>query len=163
MTATRSEPASGIEGVFGRVLERIRTDVNIDLACGESRTVGDTTIIPIGIVSYGFGFGMGSQPGAHGEAAGRAMQEGGGGGGGAWIQPIAVVTIRNGRTTVVPVLDLARMMSALIGAVGKLAFAVSRRAQERSVFGPGSMPGLPKRRKRAVSRNDSGEETDEKE
>jgi len=157
MIATRSETASGFEGLFSRVLERIRANVNVDLACGESRTVGDTTIIPIGVVSYGFGFGMGTQPNADSQAA----QEGGGGGGGAWIQPIAIMTITNGKTKVIPVLDLARMIPAMIGAIGKL--ALSGRARGRSVFGPGSMTVLPGRGKRAHHGKDSDGETDEQE
>lgn len=161
MIATRNETETGFAGLLSNVLERIRANVNVDLACGESRTVGDTTIIPIGVVSFGFGLGMGTQPNVN--ADGQAAQEGGGGGGGAWIQPIAIVTITNGRTKVIPILDLARVLPAMIGAVGKLALSLSQHAQGRSVFGPGSMTVFPKRRKRAMSRNEGVEETVEKE
>jgi len=163
MTATWSETASGFEGLFSRVLERIRANVNIDVACGESRTVGDTTIIPIGVVTYGFGFGMGSQPSANAEADRRAAQEGGGGGGGAWIQPIAIVTVRNGRTKVIPVLDLARAIPAMIGAVGTLALVLNRGARGRPVFSPGGMTVLPGRGKRAHRGKESDGKTDEQE
>ncbi len=124
---------TAFQGMFGSVLERIRNNVNMDLACGESRVVGETTIIPIGVVGYGFGVGSGSQPDPHAE--GGAMQEGGGGGGGAWIQPIAVVTITNGQVKVTPVLDWARVLVAAIGAIGKM--LLSRNERGRSVFGPG--------------------------
>ncbi|MHB8648152.1 MAG: GerW family sporulation protein [Thermomicrobiales bacterium] len=160
MIATRSEPASSFEGLFSRVLERIRANVNVDLTCGESRTVGDTTIIPIGVVTYGFGFGMGSRPSANAEADSRAAQEGGGGGG-AWIQPIAIVTVTNGQTKVIPVLDWARVLTGVVGVIGKL--LLSRGVQGRSVIGPGSMTVLPRRGKRAHHRKDSDEETNEQE
>ena len=161
MTATRSETASGFEGLFSRVMERIRANVNIDVACGESRTVGDTTIIPIGVVTYGFGFGMGSQPSANAAADRRAAQEGGGGGGGAWIQPIAIVTVTNGQTKVIPVLDWARVLTGMVGVIGKL--ILSRGARGHSVFGPGSMTVLPGRGKRAHCGKESDGKTDEQE
>lgn len=75
-----------------------------------------------------------------------------------WIQPIAIVTITNGKTKVIPVLDLARMIPAMIGAVSKL--ALRGRARGRSVLGPGSMTVLPTRRERDLSRDEGVEETE---
>jgi uncharacterized spore protein YtfJ len=136
-TSVGNGTAKALEGLFTNVLDRMRTDVNVGMACGEPRTVGETTIIPIGIVGYGFGMGVNTKAGA--DADGRATPEGGGGGGGGWVQPIAIVTITNGKTKVTPVFDLARVIAAMIGAAGKLALAASKRAQSKSVFGPGSM------------------------
>lgn len=160
MVTTQSEMASGFEGLFGRVLERIRANVNVDLACGESRTVGDTTIIPIGVVAYGFGGGMGTQPSASTEADNRATQEGGGGGG-AWIQPIAIVTVTNGQTRVIPVLDWARVLTGVVGVIGKL--ILSRGVQGRTMFGPGNMTVFPGRGKHAHHRKDSDSEMNKQE
>jgi uncharacterized spore protein YtfJ len=161
MNATQSATVSGFEGVSGKVLERIRSNANIDLACGESRTVGDTTIIPIGVVAYGFGGGMGTQPSAQAEADSGAAQEGGGGGGGALIQPIAIVTVTNGQTKVTPVLDWARVLTGVVGVLGKL--ILSRGRQSRSVFGPGSMTVLPRRGKHVHRGKERDGETDEQE
>lgn len=134
-TATGTNTATALDRLFGKVMDRMRTNVNIGMACGEPCTFGDTTIIPIGMVCYGFGMGLNTTAGA--DAAGRTTPEGGGGGGGGFVRPIAIVTITNGKTKVVPVLDLARLIPAMIAAVGRLAFAASKRAQSRSVFGPG--------------------------
>jgi uncharacterized spore protein YtfJ len=161
MNATQSATVSGFEGLFGKVLERIRSNANIDLACGESRTVGDTTIIPIGVVAYGFGGGMGTQPSAQAEADSGAAQEGGGGGGGALIQPIAIVTVTNGQTKVTPVLDWARVLTGVVGVLGKL--ILSRGRQSRSVFGPGSMTVLPRRGKHVHRGKESDGAPDEQE
>jgi uncharacterized spore protein YtfJ len=161
MNATQSATVSGFEGVFGKVLERIRSNANIDLACGESRTVGDTTIIPIGVVAYGFGGGMGTQPQANVETDSQSAQEGIGGGGGAWIQPIAIVTITDGKTKVIPVLDLARMIPMMIAAVGKL--ALSGRSSGCSVFGPGRMTMLARRGRHVHRGKERDGETDEQE
>jgi uncharacterized spore protein YtfJ len=118
-------------------MERLRTNVNIGMACGEPRTVGETTIILVGIVAWGFGMGVSTKAGT--DAEGRTTPEGGGGGGGGWVQPIAIVTITNGKTKVMPVFDLARVIAAMIGAAGRLALAASRRSQSQSVFGPGAV------------------------
>jgi uncharacterized spore protein YtfJ len=136
-SSTNNGTAKALEGLFGKVMERMRTNVNIGMACGEPRTVGETTIIPIGIVGYGFGIGLNTKAGA--DAEGHTTPEGGGGGGGGWIQPIAIVSITNGKTKVTPVFDMARVIAAVIGAVGRLALAASRRSQNRSVFGPGAV------------------------
>lgn len=47
MIDTRSETTNQIEGLFGRVLDHVRENVNVNIACGEPRTIGDTTIIPL--------------------------------------------------------------------------------------------------------------------
>jgi hypothetical protein len=49
MTAHTSA-ATVLKGVFGRVMERMRTNANIGMACGAPRTIGETTIIPVGMV-----------------------------------------------------------------------------------------------------------------
>lgn len=136
-TSVDNGTAKALERLFGTVMERMRTNVNIGMACGEPRTVGETTIIPLGIVGYGFGMGVNTKAGA--DTEGRTTPEGGGGGGGGWVQPIAIVTITNGKTKVTPVFDMARVIAAMIGAIGKLALAASKRSQGKSLFGPGSM------------------------
>jgi uncharacterized spore protein YtfJ len=159
-TSSKNGTAKALEGLFGNVMERMRTHVNIGMACGEPLTVGETTIIPIGVVGYGFGMGMNTNAGT--DAEGRTTPEGGGGGGGGWIQPIAIVTITNGKTKVTPVLDLARLIPAMIGAVAKLALAASERAQSKSVFGPGSMVMADRKRRRHRGQS-TPPEIDEKE
>lgn len=162
MIATRSEAEPAVEGMFGKVLERIRRNVNMELACGESRVVGEITIIPIGVVAYGFGFGMGSQPGGNGEAGAQAAAEGSGGGGGAVIQPIAIVTVTNGQAKVTPVLDWARVLTGVVGVIGKMILSRGGRGG-RSVFGPGSLSVLAGRGKRATGGKGKPEEADEQE
>lgn len=161
-TATTADNgnAKELEGLFGRVMERMRTNVNIGMACGEPRTVGETTVIPVGMVGYGFGMGLSTKAGT--DAEGRTTPEGGGGGGGGWVQPVAIITITNGQTKITPVVDLARLIPAMIGAVGKLALAASQRVRSRSVFGPGAVTlAHPKRRRRGD--HAASLETDEKE
>ena len=158
-TSASGGTAKALEGLFGNVLDRMRANVNIGMACGEPRTVGETTIIPIGIVGYGFGMGVSTKAGT--DAEGLTTPEGGGGGGG-WVQPIAIVTITNGKTKVTPVFDMARVIAAMIGAAGKLALAASKRAQSKSVFGPGSMVMAGGKRRRCGDQT-AAQESDKKE
>ncbi len=113
---TNTETGSAMERTLSRVLDKMRTNASIGMACGEPRTVGDTTIIPVGMVAYGYGIGMGA---SEDEGAG-APGEGGGGGAGGWIMPVAIVSITNGQTKVVPVLDWTRVLVGIIGVIGKL-------------------------------------------
>ncbi len=55
MHVPRNETGKGFTGLFDNVLECIRVNMNVDPARSESPTIGSMTIIPIGIVSYGFG------------------------------------------------------------------------------------------------------------
>jgi uncharacterized spore protein YtfJ len=159
-TSTTNGTAKALEGLFGKVMDRMRTNVNIGMACGEPRTVGETTIIPIGIVGYGFGMGLNTKAGA--DADGHTTPEGGGGGGGGWVQPIAIVTITNGKTKVTPVFDMARVIAAMIGAVGRLALAASKQAQSKSVFGPGAVTLAHAKRGRGCGQSTS-QDSDDKE
>ncbi len=62
------ESSNALEGLPTKVLDRIHTNVNVNLACGDPRTVGETTIIPVGVVSDGFGLGMGTRPNANADS-----------------------------------------------------------------------------------------------
>ncbi len=126
MTAHHSA-AAALEGVFGRVMERMRTNVHIGLACGEPRTIGETTIIPIGMVGYGFGFGL--SPRAATDGAGCPLPGGYRGGGGGGARPIALVMITGGQARVVPLLDWTRVITVAISVAGKL--LVRRGVQSR--------------------------------
>jgi uncharacterized spore protein YtfJ len=67
-------------------------------------------IIPVASVQYGFGMGGGTGPKKEeGEAP-----SGGAGGAGARIEPIAVVEVVDGKTKVMPIVNVTRM--AVIGA-----------------------------------------------
>lgn len=123
MATTNPETASVMERTLTRVLDKMRTNASIGMACGEARTVGETTIIPVGMVAYGYGMGLGASEEQQQEGI---AGEGGGGGGGGWIMPVAIVAITNGQTKVVPVLDWTRVLVGIIGVLGKLVVARKR-------------------------------------
>lgn len=86
---------------------------------GESRTVGDVTIVPVAKVVGGSGMGFGS--GGDGAQAG----DGGGGGFGVSARALGVYEVRDGRVTWRPALDLNRVIAGgqAVGAVAILAAA----------------------------------------
>lgn len=86
---------------------------------GESRTVGDATIIPVAKVVGGSGMGFGS--GGDGTQAG----DGGGGGFGVKARALGVYEVRDGKVTWRPALDINRIAAGgqALDAVAVLAAA----------------------------------------
>jgi uncharacterized spore protein YtfJ len=100
-----------------QILDRIKQSAKVELAYGESRKVGDKTIIPIALVSYLFGGGSGSGvgPGHNGHSEGVGI--GGGGGGGVRVQPVAVLEVTEDETKLRPIMDWTRLVTTAITAV----------------------------------------------
>ncbi len=107
--------------------ERFRATANVSVVYGESRVVGEKTLIPIAAVSYGLGAGGGSgkSEGGGGKPAGEG--EGGGGGGQINVRPIAVLEIDQGQTRMIPVLDVGRVALGAMFAFVIGAFFLRRR------------------------------------
>jgi uncharacterized spore protein YtfJ len=100
-----------------QILDRIHRSARVELAYGESRKVGEKTIIPIALVSYLFGGGSGSGvgPTAHnGHSEGVGI--GGGGGGGVRVQPVAVLEVTEDATRMMPIIDWTRLATTVIAA-----------------------------------------------
>ena len=104
------------------VWDRLGLSAQAGLAYGEPRVVGDRTIIPVGAVGYGFGWGGGGGT-ARDEAGNPSTGGGGGGGGGVWVQPVALLEIAGDRVRLRPVLDWTRITVALIVTVGPFVLA----------------------------------------
>jgi uncharacterized spore protein YtfJ len=106
------------ESIPNQILDRIKQSARVELAYGESRTVGGKTIIPVAMVAYLFGGGSGSGvgPGHNGHSEGVGI--GGGGGGSVRVQPVAVVEVTEDETRLVPIIDWTRIITAGITAFG---------------------------------------------
>jgi uncharacterized spore protein YtfJ len=86
---------------FAPVAELIERTVSIRHVYGEAVHHGNTTVIPVASVAYGFGAGGGRAPGGQKKIAGAAPSdadarpdaEGGGGGGGVRMTPAGVLEI----------------------------------------------------------------------
>lgn len=81
-----------LKGVVGELKELAQSETII----GDPVTVGDTTVIPIVKISFGFGAGGGQRD------SGKADQYGGGGGGGARIEPAAFIIMDKDGVKLIP-------------------------------------------------------------
>ena len=90
------------EALLKNITERIRATANVDTLYGESRQIGDKTIIPVAKVYYGFGAGGGEAQRPNGEAS-ESLPIGTGGGGGAGVsaRPVGFIVVSDGEVTFV--------------------------------------------------------------
>jgi uncharacterized spore protein YtfJ len=104
--------------VPNQILDRLKKSARVELAYGESRVVGDKTIIPVALVSYVFGGGSGSGVGPSGHNGhSEGVGIGGGGGGGVRVQPVAVIEVTEDNTRLMPIIDWSRLATTAIAAV----------------------------------------------
>jgi uncharacterized spore protein YtfJ len=120
MDDTTMDDLSGVldkSSIPNQLLDRIKQSARVELAYGESRKIGDKTIIPVALVSYLFGGGSGSGvgPGHNGQSEGVGI--GGGGGGGVRVQPVAIIDVTEDDTRLMPIIDWTRLATAGITAV----------------------------------------------
>ena len=81
-----------INNIMGGTLDKLRQMVDTSTIIGEPIVTGDTTLIPVSKVSYGFGSGGTDLP-----TKSSSELFGGGSGGGVTIQPVAFIVIENGK------------------------------------------------------------------
>lgn len=124
MSETQAQPQSQsqlripVQPMLSELLDKIKSSASVEVVYGESRTIGDTTIIPIAVVAYVFGAGGGS---GEGPAPGGERMAGGGGGGGGGrvrVQPVALLRVMEGSTRLVPILDWTRIITTAITFLG---------------------------------------------
>ncbi|MBR3738036.1 MAG: sporulation protein YtfJ [Eubacterium sp.] len=81
-----------VNRIMESTLEKMREMVDVSTIIGEPMTTGDTTLIPVSKVSYGFTSGGTDLPSKQGSEL-----FGGAGGGGISITPVAFICIQNGK------------------------------------------------------------------
>lgn len=81
-----------VNKIMENTLEKMRQMVDVSTIIGEPMTTGNTTLIPVSKVSYGFTSGGTDLP-----SKSNAELFGGGGGGGITITPVAFIVIENGK------------------------------------------------------------------
>ena len=85
-----------VEDLVRTLMQEFRQIVKTETVVGEPVAVGETVLIPVSKISFGFGAG-----GGQGKGGG---QDGGGSGtgGGASVEPIAFIVIRGGKAQLMP-------------------------------------------------------------
>ena len=79
-----------VNKIMENTLEKMREMVDVSTIIGEPMVTGDTTLIPVSKVTYGFTGGGTDLP-----SKSNAELFGGGGGGGITIAPVAFIVIQN--------------------------------------------------------------------
>lgn len=82
-----------VNKIMENTLEKMRQMVDVSTIIGEPMITGNTTLIPVSKVSYGFTSGGTDLPSKN-----NAELFGGGGGGGITITPVAFIVIENGKS-----------------------------------------------------------------
>jgi uncharacterized spore protein YtfJ len=108
------ETASVGQNILSGLVERLKQSAHIEAAVGEPKTVGDRTVVPIGVVMYGFGAGGGAG------GTERHDKGGGGGGGGGYVrvQPIALMEITSAGSRLLPVINWTQIARSAIMFLG---------------------------------------------
>lgn len=91
-----------IHDLLGATMERVRTLVDANTIIGTPIQAGDTTLIPVSKLSFGFGCGGGDFVAKGGKPAAPSLNSGGGGGG-AKLDPVAFLIIRGDSIKLLPV------------------------------------------------------------
>jgi uncharacterized spore protein YtfJ len=116
------------------IIERIFSATRPGAAYGEPTHVGERLVITASEISAGGGYGFGSGTSAPTEpAAGPAAGSGGGagGGGGSTARPVAVISVGPDGVTVRPIVDVTKVVLALVTAWGAMALTLVRMNRAR--------------------------------
>lgn len=105
-----------IHDLLTSTMDRVRTLVDANTIIGTPIQTGDTTLIPISKLSFGFGCG-GGDFGAKGGKATAPTTNTGGGGGGAKLDPVAFLIIRGDSVKLLPVNPPTNSVDRIVEAV----------------------------------------------
>lgn len=83
----------GIENLIKTMLQEFREIVKTETVVGEPLEVGETIIVPVSKISFGFGAGGGT---------GKKDDGGSGTGGGGSVEPVAFIVISKGKVQLLP-------------------------------------------------------------
>jgi sporulation protein YtfJ len=107
-----------LEDIMREVSAELERLVSTKTVVGEAVTVGETTIIPVTKVSFGFGSG-----GGEGKKDGKEEGFGGGGGAGAKIEPVAFIVVSPEGTRIMSVSgksDIGVLLESIPGLISKV-------------------------------------------
>lgn len=94
--------------VMKDITDTLTDAASVNSVFGESRTIGNKTIIPIASMAMGFGAGGGETKKA--QEGEEPVQQGGGVGGGGKAKPLAILEVTEAETRLIPVIDMTRVI-----------------------------------------------------
>ena len=110
-----------VNKIMENTLEKMREMVDVSTIIGEPMVTGDTTLIPVSKVSYGFTSGGTDLPSKQ-----NAELFGGGGGGGITISPVAFIVIQNDKVRMMQIENYTSSADRAIAMIPELVDQVSK-------------------------------------
>lgn len=110
-----------VNKIMENTLEKMREMVDVSTIIGEPMVTGDTTLIPVSKVTYGFASGGTDLPSKQ-----NAEIFGGGGGGGITISPVAFIVIQNDKVRMMQIDNYTSSADRAIAMIPELVDQVSQ-------------------------------------
>lgn len=110
-----------VNKIMENTLEKMREMVDVSTIIGEPMVTGETTLIPVSKVSYGFTSGGTDLP-----SKSNAELFGGGGGGGITISPVAFIVIQNDKVRLMQIDNYTSSADRAISMIPELVDQVSQ-------------------------------------
>ena len=110
-----------VNKIMENTLEKMREMVDVSTIIGEPMVTGETTLIPVSKVSYGFTSGGTDLP-----SKSTAELFGGGGGGGITISPVAFIVIQNDKVRLMQIDNYTSSADRAISMIPELVDQVSQ-------------------------------------
>lgn len=110
-----------VNKIMENTLEKMREMVDVSTIIGEPMVTGDTTLIPVSKVTYGFTGGGTDLP-----SKSNAELFGGGGGGGITIAPVAFIVIQNDKVRLMQINNYTSSADRAISMIPELVDQVSK-------------------------------------
>ncbi len=110
-----------VNKIMENTLEKMRERVDVSTIIGEPMVTGDTTLIPVSKVTYGFTGGGTDLP-----SKSNAELFGGGGGGGITIAPVAFIVIQNDKVRLMQINNYTSSADRAISMIPELVDQVSQ-------------------------------------
>lgn len=115
-----------VNKIMENTLEKMREMVDVSTIIGEPMVTGDTTLIPVSKVSYGFTSGGTDLPSKQ-----NAELFGGGGGGGITISPVAFIVIQNDKVRLMQINNYSSSADRAIAMIPELVDQISKLVQSK--------------------------------
>ncbi len=115
-----------IQDVIKSVSDNVGHVATVNTVFGEARVMDHRALIPVALVTGGFGAGGGEGKRPAQEEGKRQEGSGGGGGGGFIVRPLAVLEVSENQTRLIPILDMTKIILAGFGILGAGLFVLGR-------------------------------------
>ncbi|WP_321419988.1 GerW family sporulation protein [uncultured Methanomethylovorans sp.] len=128
----------GLEDLMKEVSSELERLVSTKTVVGDAVTVGDTTIIPVTKVSFGFGTG-----GAEGKSKDNEEGFGGGGAAGAKIEPVAFIVMSKDGVRLMSVSgksDIGVLIDSVPGLIEKIKTMKAKKEKSTDSTDPVTVP-----------------------